>query len=357
MNSALGVVGGLVAGAAIGFGAASLQKARQGGGLVGDETPVVEVDGVKFKEADLPADIRSSLYEVKAEAFERISGVVGQFALQMSLAKEKDKNAKADNLPPFDQLVAAPTPSEADLKTLFEANKTRLPPNTTFEQIRPEIERFVKNQQLGEVLRQKSDELKQKNRIAVLLPAPVAPKVSFDVTPYAAKGSSSQATLLVEVADYLCPHCQATQPEVEALVKDSADKVRFVAVPYSLRPEGLSGTLARGAYCAKEQGDEAFWKYHATAFETAKAKGWKASDPDRKEVVLEIGGAVGLDKSKFEPCLDSAAAKSFVQNTEAAFHKAGVTGTPTFFLNGRKLSLGNKALRDAVTAGVARSSH
>src|SRR6185503_11819576 len=146
-------------------------------------------------------------------------------------------------------------PTDAEMKAVFEQNKSRLPPDTSFEKIKPDIERYLKNQKLGEALRAKNEELKAKNRVAILMPMPVAPKVDLNVAGLPVKGPATSQNTLVEVADYVCPHCQATQPEVEQLVKDLGDKMKFVPVNFSLRPDGLSGTLARGAYCARQQGD------------------------------------------------------------------------------------------------------
>lgn len=359
MNTALGVIGGLVVGAAVGYGAATVYKGGSGMGFGGggSDPMVLELDGVKYKESDLPPDIRGTVFEVKEEAANRIDGILNQFALQFSLAKEKNKDVKPEALPPLDQLVDVPAPSDAEMQALFEANKARLPPDTTFEKIKPEIEKYMRNQKVSETLRAKNEEFKAKNRVKLLTQRPVSPRVDLDLKPYPVKGAAS-APNLVMVADYLCPHCQATEPEVEAAVKDLGDKVHFVAVSYSLHPEGLSGALARGAYCARQQGDEAFWKYHVAAFQTAREKGWKQTDPDAKEPVAEVATAASLDAAKIEACLGTPEAQAFVKNTVEAMNKAGVTGTPTFFMNGRKMPLEpGKSFKDLVTSSMQAASH
>lgn len=359
MNTALGIVGGLVVGAAIGAGAATLYKGKLPG--VGGTTtaevggPVMELDGKTYTEADLPGDVQVQIYEARHETHERVNGLLGQYALQLSLAKEKGLPTEG-KLPAFDQLVDAPTPSDAELQALFDQNKDRLPPGTTFETIKGDIEKYIKNQKMSEVLRTKNEEFKKSNKLKLLATEPVSPRVELDLTPYVSKGTASSHTL-VEVADYLCPHCQQTQPEVEAVVKELGDKFRFVAVPFSLRPEGLSGSLARGAYCARQQGDEAFWKYHEAAFATAKTKGWKQTDPAAKEPVVEVATAAGLDAPKIEACLESPEAVAFVKKTVDSMNAAGVSGTPTFFMNGRRISMHGESLKDLVTGAMQASSH
>ena len=359
MNTALGIVGGLIVGAAVGVGAATLYQGKLPG--MGDQSssaavggPVLELDGKTFTEADLPADVRLQVFEARSEAHERVNGVLNQFALQAWLAKEKGIDVKGA-MPPFEELVDVPTPTEEEMKTLFEANKARLPPETTFETIKGDIEKYVKNQKLSEVLRTKNEDFKKANKVKLLAEAPIAPIVDLDLAPYAAKGPGNAPTL-VEVADYTCPHCQMTQPEVEAVTKELGDKIRFVAVPFSLKPETLSGSLARGAYCARQQGDDAFWKFHETAFRTAKTKSWKSSDPAAKEPVMEIATEAGLDTAKVDACIDSPEAMAFVKTMVEKFNAIGVTGTPTFFLDGRRLSM-KGTLKDTLAGVLPASSH
>ncbi len=362
MNSTVGVVSGVVVGAVIGFGAATLTKSGNLApvnalGLGQDGSTLIEVDGVKYKEAELPSDIRTAVYEANNESYQKISNHLSQFALQLSLAKDKNPAVKADQLPALETLVEAPAPSDADMQALYNANKDRLPPNTTYEQLKPDIERYLKNQKLSEALRAKNEEFKAKNRYKVLLAEPSAPQVNLALDGLPTKGTNSSNTL-VELADYLCPHCQAVAPEVDLTVKEAGDKFKFVAVTVALKADGLSGTLARGAFCARQQSDELFWKYHEAAFATARAKGWKATDPDNKDLALEVAGGVGADKAKLEACLGSPEAQAYLKKVDDVMKSAGVTGTPTFIVNGRRLALSNgKSLKEQVLSKIQPASH
>ena len=353
MNTGAGIVGGLVVGAVIGYGAATLSK----GSSRFEDITVLELDGSKYKEADLPADVRSNLYDIRSEAFERQNAILNQFALQFGLAKDKDKNAKPDALPAFEVLVEAPAPTDQEIQAVFEQNKARLPENVAIDQVKPDIERYLRNQKLTEALRLKNQEFVAKKRVVLLSPEPTAPKVTLALEAYPARGPAGSPNVVVEVADYLCPNCQTVAPEVEATYKELTDKIRFVHVPYSLQPAGLSGTLARGAFCARQQGDENFWKYHEKTFAVAKEKGWKLSDPDAKDAVLQLSTEVGLDQAKMDACLGSPEAQAFVKNTTDGMRKSGVTGTPTFFLNNRRLSLVNKSFKDLIKSSVQPTSH
>jgi protein-disulfide isomerase len=79
--------------------------------------------------------------------------------------------------------------------------------------------------------------------------------------------------------------------------------------------------------CAAEQ--DRFWQYHDIAFET---KG-KISNA----VVQDIAADIGLELKAFDSCLDSGRGLTVVKEDIEAGIKAGIRGTPTLFVNGRRL--------------------
>jgi protein-disulfide isomerase len=208
---------------------------------------------------------------------------------------------------------------------------------------------------MSEALRTKNQEFKNGNRLKILMAEPEAPQVNIDTAGYPSRGTGSAT--LVEASDYLCPHCQMMQAEVDAVTKEMADKIKFVQVNFSLKPDGLSGALARGGYCAQKLGNDQFWKYHEKAFETAKAKGWKQSDPAANEPVAEVATAAGLDAAAITACIATPDATAAVQKAVDAMNAAGITGTPTFFLNGRKLHMHGGGLKESLTSAMSGSSH
>lgn len=368
MKTALGVVGGLLLGAAIGWGVASTYPGRAPltptGAPAGvpatvaeADLPVLELDGVKLAPKELPTQLRSQLFEKQHEAYETTASLLQQFALQLSLAKAKDKDARAEKLPPFDELLGLPKPGDADLKAVFEANKSRLPPNTSFEQVKGEIERFVQNQKVAEALRAKTQELKTSGRLKLLLPEPEAPLVDLKLDQHPSKGAKDARLVLAEASDYLCPHCQQMHAEVAQSLKDFEGKLRFVQINFSLKPDQLSGSLIRAAYCARKQSDEHFWRFHDAAFKTAKEKAWKTTDRDDKAAVALIAREAGLDEGRLNACLDSAEAKDHVLRNNELMSAVGISGTPTFYLNNRRILHHMGSLRDYLAARVASSSH
>ncbi len=319
------------------------------------ESAIIELDGKKFAESDLPPDVRNALFDSRQEAFEKNVNELKQFAVRLALAKAKDPKVDPKKLPPFETLLTPKKPTDAEVQAFFEANKSKLPPDSKLVQYKADIARHLEQQSVRESFQAKIAELEKKGGFKVLAAAPDAPVVTFDLSAYPSRGPKDAAVTLVEASDYLCPHCQEEHPEVKAVLKEFGDKIRFVQVNYALRPDGFSGELARGAHCARQVNEEAFWKFHDQAFSMRLQQ---SPTPDRAKVV-EVAKAAGLDTKAIEQCLATPEAKAAVDKTVAAMNEIGVTGTPTFFLNGKKLHTDHVSLKDAVSNALAgtKQSH
>ncbi len=150
-------------------------------------------------------------------------------------------------------------------------------------------------------------------------------------------GSEAAGLTVVEFSDFLCPYCAKAAKFLKLAGSSNHDRARFVFRHYPLDKDcnpRLSSNfhpgaclLAEGAVCAQEQGK--FWDYHDIAFET--------KENISPSVVQNIADKVGMDAAAFNSCLDSGRGlKIVVEDIQAAID-AGVTGTPTLFINGRKL--------------------
>lgn len=150
-------------------------------------------------------------------------------------------------------------------------------------------------------------------------------------------GSENAGLTVVEFSDFMCPYCAKAAKFIKLASAGNHERARFVFRHYPLdkscNPRLSSNVhpgacmLAEGAVCAHEQGK--FWPYHDIAFET---KG-KIS----RSVVQNIAERTDLDLKAFNSCLDSDRGLKIVTEDIQAAINAGVTGTPTLFINGRKL--------------------
>ena len=150
-------------------------------------------------------------------------------------------------------------------------------------------------------------------------------------------GSPGAKVTLVEFSDFLCPYCATASKYIKLSESANHDAARFVFRHYPLDSScnrRLSSNvhpgaclLAESAVCAAEQ--NRFWQFHDIAFET---KGEISRDR-----VKGIAADIGLDLNAFDGCLDSGRGLEIVKEDIEAGIEAGIRGTPSLFVNGRRL--------------------
>jgi protein-disulfide isomerase/uncharacterized membrane protein len=152
-----------------------------------------------------------------------------------------------------------------------------------------------------------------------------------------AMGDDSAEITVVEFSDFRCPYCSKASRYLKLSESATRGTARFIFLHFPLDKScnrRISSNihpgaclLAEGAACAHEQ--NRFWGFHDAAFEF---KG-KIS----RSVVMNIASHVGMDLRAFEACLDSGRGLRVVSEDIQTAAKLGVSGTPTLFINGRRL--------------------
>ncbi|MEL7238615.1 MAG: thioredoxin domain-containing protein [Planctomycetota bacterium] len=144
------------------------------------------------------------------------------------------------------------------------------------------------------------------------------------------RGPAGAPITLVEYGDYECPHCIATFPLVETLLETRGDDLRFVFRHFpltSVHPQASFAAQAAEAAGAQDK----FWPMHALLYQEP---GGLTDDAfDRLAIKLN------LEIYKFQSDLTTRRFADRVQRVAEQGKSLGVTGTPTLFVNGRRLSL------------------
>ncbi len=317
-----------------------------------------------YRKEDLPFEIQDRLFELETEQYEKMTTIYREFALRTDLAQKK--KGTGEPLPPLEELLPAVSVADKELKRFYEENKLRLPQHSSFDSIKEQLRRYLESKKKAEQAQEEMKRLATSNKLKVMVAQPIAPKAELVLTGYPAKGSPDLPYTLVEVSDYLCPHCQQVQADVEKALRDYRDQLHFVQLNFSLNLVGPSGTLIRGAYCAQQQGDEKFWRYHEQMFEfqarnnTEHTHAEKADHPhherdaDSLKQMDVIAEKIGLKMDAFKSCVDSQTARDAVAKTNAMLKGIGLRGTPTFYLDGRKLVFGDKSLSEVLAEKLGK---
>lgn len=140
---------------------------------------------------------------------------------------------------------------------------------------------------------------------------------------------------VVEYVDYECESCGyfAKNYEADVITAFAATgKVRFEIRNAPFHGEG-SRNAAAAAYCAAEQ--NAFWPMHDSLFLNQPTTHGVEALAFRPAALNTLAAQLGLDTAAFGQCLESGKYIAQVEADFAATERLGITGTPTFFINGQ----------------------
>ncbi len=147
--------------------------------------------------------------------------------------------------------------------------------------------------------------------------------VSIDDDPI--KGDKNAPVTIIEFSDYECPFCKRSYDNVFGKLDEeyiSKGKVRVVFRDYPLPFHKKAVPAAIAANCAGEQGK--YWEAHNFLFE----------NPDKLDAASVISSAagIGLDKAKFEACVNDKSKEKEIEKDVEDGQKYGVRGTPSYFI-------------------------
>ena len=149
---------------------------------------------------------------------------------------------------------------------------------------------------------------------------------------------STEKAQLVEFLDFECEACRAAVPLVEELKEEYGDRITFVNRYFPLPSHKNSGQAALAVEAAAQQG-----KYEQMAdkmFETQPQ--WGEKQEFQNALFRTFAEELGLDMEKYDAAVAGEATKDRIRMDIADGKALGVTGTPTFFLNGEKLVLNSE---------------
>jgi protein-disulfide isomerase len=142
------------------------------------------------------------------------------------------------------------------------------------------------------------------------------------------RGERGAPLELVMFGDFQCPFCLGAQSILRRVRERLGERLLFgfrhLPIP---ERHPLAPLAAEASEAAAAQGR--FWEYH---------DGLYAAQPKlSREVMLEVGRDLGLDVERMESEIDSGAHRDRVARDVASAEASGATGTPTFFVNGKRL--------------------
>jgi protein-disulfide isomerase len=144
---------------------------------------------------------------------------------------------------------------------------------------------------------------------------------------------------LVEFLDFECPSCGSVHPVVQEFQAEFGDRITFVHRNFPLSVHPNSGQAALAAEAAGQQGQ--YQQMANKLFETQSQ--WAGSQQSQAPLFRTYAEQLGLDLARFDAAVADPGTEERILADIADGKALGVSGTPTFFLNGEKLNLTTKA--------------
>jgi protein-disulfide isomerase len=293
--------------------------------------PVATVDGQTIYDEDLAPSVEGQLqplrnqeYEIKRKALDNL------IEQKMLEAAAKKKGLTTEKLLDQDVNSKIPNPSDAELEGYYVGLKVTRP----FAEVKTQLRDSFKQAKAQQARQEYLKNLRAESNVVVLLSAPRV-EVAFD--PARVRGNPKAPVMIVEFSDYQCPYCHSVEPTVKELLTKYGDKVSLAYRDFPLTAIHSQAMIAAEASrCALEQGK--FWEYHDQLFTASKLE---------KDDLIEYARNLKLDDKQFGSCLSSEKYKADIEKDEQEGRKAGVNGTPGFFING--VALSGAQAKDAFT--------
>ena len=148
------------------------------------------------------------------------------------------------------------------------------------------------------------------------------------------KGAPDAPVEIVEFSDFQCPHCKRAWPKIEQLMSQSPN-ARLVFENFPLSNIHKWADRAAGyADCIARKSPDQFWKFAQEVFDQQE----QINEQNTVDKLNAIATDSGADAAATATCADSTETKVRVNQQYQLGVSLGVTGTPTLFLNGRKIA-------------------
>lgn len=149
-------------------------------------------------------------------------------------------------------------------------------------------------------------------------------------------GNTDSKVILIEYGDFQCPSCGGAHPQIKAVTEEYKDRIAFIFRNFPLTSIHPNAKAAAGAVeAAGLQGK--YWEMHNLVFESQ--QDWSSlTGAERNSAFVGYAESLGLDKDRFLSDLAAEQVNKKISFDLALGKKVGVEATPTFYLNGNKVS-------------------
>lgn len=168
------------------------------------------------------------------------------------------------------------------------------------------------------------------------------------------KGNKDAEVTLTEYGDFQCQFCFQFEPTLQQVVEANKDKIRFQFRNFPIVNIHQNAFAAARAAEAADQQDK-YWEMHDALYSPANWQAWTNSSAPTK-LFEGYAQQIGLNVAQFKKDFASSKVNDAINADIAEGNKLSITGTPTFFLNGKQIQIGNdpQAFQKVIDAELAK---
>jgi protein-disulfide isomerase len=295
----------------------------------GEPTTVASWTGGTISSADLNKSLEIELIQIESEyvnsRFEaRKNGLDAEMAeklMDAEVAKRKLPTIEALLKVEVEDKVGEPT--EAEIQQFYIMMKQRLR-GASLEEVKPQLIEGIRQRGQAERFQAFIGELYVSYDVKLTLPRPDVPRIPISADDDPSIGPDDAVITIIQFAEFQCPYCGRAKAVVDELMKKYPGKIRMVLRDFPLSFHDRAIPAAVAANCAGEQ--DKYWPM----YDILMANQRSLSDSD----LTKYATGMELDLEKWNTCRKDPAQEAEVQKDFEDGSKAGVSGTPAFFVNG-----------------------
>jgi protein-disulfide isomerase len=283
------------------------------------------INGENITSGDVEDSLKPLIFDVQEQVYQLRKNEIDVNINDTLLAQEAQKRKITTNSL-LDAEVKPKPVTEDQARVFYEQNKERV--SGEFAQSKDAIMNYLRQTELRLAERAFVDKLRAAASIQIFLNVPQSPVFNISTKDQPSLGNANAAVTIVAFTDYQCPSCAAIHPSLERIVKENGDKVRLVARDFPLSQHAEAFKAAEAAEAAREQGK--YWEYVQVLMQNQSSL--------TVEKLKSYATQLGLDRTRFDAALDSRKFAEMVQTDLDDGIKLGLKGTPSLFINGRRVT-------------------
>jgi protein-disulfide isomerase len=313
--------------------------------LANDNQPAFKIGGKVTTMGEIYKQEQGNFFEIEKKKYELIEGMAKERYLEnfwQQKAKESGKSEQEARTAYFNKNLKV---SDREVKeTLDKFKEHPQLKKLSKEEQEKQVREYLSDKQRREIMDNIISDGMKKGDLVISVPKPQEPVYTVavkahdpvrygpnpdDIKPAGCEGNSCPITI-VEYSEFQCPFCKRVIPASKQIMTEYKGKARWITRDFPLSFHDRAKPAAVAARCAGKQNK--YWHMYTALFDNQS----NLADEDFKKYASKISG---LDMKKWEACVSKPDEQlAIIEESIDSGVKLGVTGTPAYFINGRRLS-------------------